>query len=947
MTKQFYEKVLPSQGVYCVAGIRNDRVLHQFAETLDGLMSTIQTFTEDSYNVFIALSTFNGHTRRAENAMFCKSLFVDLDVGESEKKYATKDEAIAALGAFVTDTGLPPPTIVDSGGGYHAYWPLDRDVPISEWKIYAQKFKTYCVSQGLKIDLAVTADAARILRCPDTLNYKTDPPKATALLTGEIHEYDFDLFKEFLGVEETPSQILASIPKGLDEDMLKITEGNYEFVFADIAIKSMQGEGCHQIRNILMNPNDIQEPLWRAGLSVAVRCTDGEEAIHKMSEDYAGYDPELTIKKANETLKLDSDTGKVIRAYSCNKFNELNPGGCEGCPVRGQIMSPIRLGRQLKETKVDQTQPVRQDEDTEEVPYYAEYLKKFASGGLRPFARGENGGIYYMPPAKTDKEGKTHQDDPILITQHDLYPFKRMYSAGDGECLMMRLHLPHDAHREFLLPMKRAGAQDKMNEIMLSAGVFFEPELGKLLMKYVIKWGKYLVNADSAEQMRMQMGWTEDLNGFVIGTAEATRSGEMVKAAASPLVKGIAKLLHPEGSLEKWQTAANLLNTPTLELQAFGLMCGFGSPLMRFTSTPGAALCYTGPSGCGKTGALYACVSIWGAPRELTLLDGSSTENGFIGRYLNLKNLPLGLDEVSNAKPEALSKIVHQTAQGKTKIRMQGSVNAERELEQNASLLLFMTSNKDITDLLQNLKASPDGEMARYVQFMINRPQFLTDNPEYGEKIFDAFNFHYGHAGPIFVQHLFKVGEDYIHSKVTYWKDRFTALFGKDIGYRFHENMVAATFAGGELAKEAGLIDLDLERIFNRVVREMIEISAKKKLNNTDFKGLLNEFVNRNVAGFLVVNDGRTVSMPRQPLIGRSEIHNQMRYVSKTALRKYLAEVQVSSREFEFALREAKVLTYDGKKRLGTGWADGADIGPVAVYGFTNEIPEELLNSDA
>jgi hypothetical protein len=127
----------------------------------------------------------------------------------------------------------------------------------------------------------------------------------------------------------------------------------------------------------------------------------------------------------------------------------------------------------------------------------------------------------------------------------------------------------------------------------------------------------------------------------------------------------------------------------------------------------------------------------------------------------------------------------------------------------------------------------------------------------------------------------------------------------------------------------------------------MIEISAKKKLNNTDFKGLLNEFVNRNVAGFLVVNDGRIVAMPRQPLIGRSEIHNQTRYVSKTALRKYLAEVQVSSREFEFALREAKVLTYDGKKRLGTGWADGADIGPVAVYGFTNEIPEELLNSDA
>ena len=907
-------------------------------------MTHITSLKESGYDVFVAPSSFDGYTRRAENAVFCKSLFVDLDVGDSDKKYPDKTHAVAALSAFLDDTGLPPPVLIDSGGGCHGYWPLDRDVPIAQWKVYAQKFKSLCISKGLKIDLAVTADAARIMRCPDTLNYKTDPPRQTSVLSTEMHEYDFDLFMQFLGVEEAPNDVLASIPKGLDEDMLKITESNYEFVFSDIAIKSMQGEGCHQIRHMLLNPNDIQEPLWRAGLSVAVRCVDGEEAIHKLSEDYAGYTPELTIKKANETLKLDPDTGKVIRAYGCNKFNELNPGGCEGCPVRGQIASPIKLGRRLKEVQADQAQPVRQDKDTEEVPYYSQYLSKFASGALKPYVRGANGGIYYVPPPKTDKEGKTHQDDPILITQHDLYPFKRMFSIGDGECLMMRLHLPHDAHREFLLPMKRVGAVDKLGEIMLSAGVFFEPEIGKLLMKYIIKWGKHLVNTDSAEQMRMQMGWTEDLNGFVVGNTELTRAGETVKAAASPLVKGIAKLLHPQGTLEGWQKAVNLLNTPTLELHAYGLLYGFGSPLMRFTSTPGAALCYTGPSGCGKTGALYACVSIWGAPRELTLIDGGATENGFIGRYLNLKNLPLGLDEISNAKPEALSKIIHQTAQGKTKVRMQASVNAERELEQNASLLLFMTSNKDITDLLQNIKASPDGEMARYVQFMINRPQFLVDNPEYGEKIFDAFNFNYGHAGVIYVRYLFKMGEAYVQAKVTYWKNRFTDLFGKDIGYRFHENMVAASFAGGELAKEAGLIDLDLDRIFSRVVREMVELSAKKKLNNTDFKGLLNEFVNRNVSGFLVMQEGRIVSVPRQPLIGRSEIHNHMRYVSKTALRKYLAELQISSREFEFALKEAKILVYDGKKRLGTGWADGADVGPVAVYGFESEIPEEMLD---
>ena len=49
---------------------------------------------------------------------------------------------------------------------------LDQDVPVQEWKLYADKFKQLCLSNGLGIDPAVTADKARILRCPDTLNFK-------------------------------------------------------------------------------------------------------------------------------------------------------------------------------------------------------------------------------------------------------------------------------------------------------------------------------------------------------------------------------------------------------------------------------------------------------------------------------------------------------------------------------------------------------------------------------------------------------------------------------------------------------------------------------------------------------------------------------------------------------------------------------------------------------
>lgn len=937
MPKHFYEKVLPARGTYCATGIaKSGRVTNIFEDNIEGLIQTIKKLDDENYNVFVALSSFDGHSRRADNAMFCKSLFIDLDVGEGDKKYADKSSALNALVGFLKAVELPPPVIVDSGGGYHAYWVLDRDVPSLEWKGYAQKFKDFCLARGLKIDPAVTADAARILRAPYTANRKLDEPRATEILEGPFIEYDFDVFKNFLGLIESPAQstqdILATLPRGIDKEIFDPAKfDSFEYVFADIVEKSLQDDGCGQIKHLLINARTVEEPLWRAGLSVAMRCVDADPSIYLMSEDYPNYDRDETLRKAQQTLNANW-------AYTCEKFEGLNPTACQGCARKGHIPSPTHVGRRLRQPPPEPVEEIPDEESS------AHLLNIFQGEKLFPFMRGPHGGIFYQPPAKVDKQGKVADQDIVQITQHDVFPFKRMFSTADGECLMMRLLLPHDPDREFILPMKHVIAQDKFKETMMSNGVMFEPEVAPLLMKYIIKWGKYLVNADSAEQMRMQMGWTEDLRGFVIGNSEVTHTGEVVKTASSPLVRSIAKLLHPAGSYEEWRNAANLLDTPTLEHSAFGLLLGFGSPLMRMTSTPGGAVCFTGGTGSGKTGTLYAALSIYGHPHDLSLLDKGATANGFIGRYLNLKNIPLGLDEISNARPEQLSHLIHQISQGKTKVRMQSSVNAERELEQSASLILIMTSNTDINDLMQNMKASPDGEMARYIQFTLDRPQFLQTNPAYGKRIYDTFNHHYGHAGPLFIKKFYEVGENYVLSLINKWDAKFEWLFGTDIGYRFHRNMLSAAFGGGELAIEAGIISLDLERIFKKIVNDMIDMRTKVKLNSTDFSNVLSEFINAHHSGFLTVNDNRVVVEPRAPLIGRNEIHTGTRYVSKTALRKYLSDLTISTQQFEATLKNEGLITYSGKKRLGTSWASGADIGPVAVYGFHYTIPEEYLD---
>lgn len=61
MRKQFYEKVLPSQGVYCVTEISKDkRVINRFAESLDEVEDLVKEINAEGKNVFIALSSFSG-----------------------------------------------------------------------------------------------------------------------------------------------------------------------------------------------------------------------------------------------------------------------------------------------------------------------------------------------------------------------------------------------------------------------------------------------------------------------------------------------------------------------------------------------------------------------------------------------------------------------------------------------------------------------------------------------------------------------------------------------------------------------------------------------------------------------------------------------------------------------------------------------------------------------
>jgi hypothetical protein len=182
-TKEFLTTVLSDEGYYCVAGIKNGKIKTKFYTSLDAAIETANNFDLEKHDAYFALGSFvDGTNRKAENVRDLKALFLDLDCGEG-KPYKTQQEALLALKDWYKKYDIPRPTVVNSGRGLHAYWSLDRAYTREEWLPVATSLKASCLQDGLEIDPAVTSDAARILRIPNTHNFKDEPPTEVRIVS--------------------------------------------------------------------------------------------------------------------------------------------------------------------------------------------------------------------------------------------------------------------------------------------------------------------------------------------------------------------------------------------------------------------------------------------------------------------------------------------------------------------------------------------------------------------------------------------------------------------------------------------------------------------------------------------------------------------------------------------------------------------------------------------
>lgn len=918
----FLEIVLPTQGAYCSVSIKDEKVKPTFHTTVADVEAQAQADFQRGADAYFAVASFADPTkgRNATNAVYVRSFFLDIDAGPN-KPYADAIDAANALRVFTDTTGLPPPTIVSSGNGLHVYWPLDQDLPKAVWLPHARRLKELCKAHKLYIDPTVTADAARILRVPGTGNCKHTPPKPVqvAQLNGP---YKLEDIVACLPAAAPPPLPLAAAKQfgGVDQTTKDIAaEDHQPSKFSRIVQRSLNGGGCAQIKHAVLHSNELEEPLWRAVLSIAVRCEDGASAIHKVSKAHPGYSAEATERKAAETKG----------PYTCSWYKDNAPEHCKGC--KENISSPIVLGRIVKAAEtvgeayvIETTLEPGQSEPVKiEIPEYP-----------FPYFRGAKGGVF----RRIRKDDVEMEEE---IYPRDLYITHRFFDSdehgeGDGEIVGINLHMQLDGVRRFFTKTTDLFAKDALRDLLIKNGAIAYGKHLDQLMAYFASSIRKLQSQYAASRTHHQMGWTSDKQGFVVGELEYTATGTKL-APPSSSTRQLAPAFKSSGSLDEWRNIVNFYNTPGMEAHALAVFFGFGAPLLKLIGgeTVKGALIHlkSNASGTGKTTVQLVVNSIFGHPSALML----TKQDTFVSKMhlLGMMNsIAFTLDEITNLKDEELSELSYGVTTGRDKHRMKSNENKLRTNNSDWSTFVISSANGSMIDKMAQLKSTADGEMRRLLEIEVPRPRNI--NKQEVNALFSKLSSNYGVAGPIYIKYVLANIEPVIE-KLKEVMAKIDSTVGFEQNDRFHSCVLACGFVGALIAKNLGLHDIEIPRVYNYA----IDVVKQNKMLQFDGAGgaaviaqeTLSSFINENINNVLVINSAvrgavppAPIVSPRQSLKMRYEPDNRELFITVSDFRSHFAKRQVDVRESVKLLAAAGVIKDGGRaepKRIGAGAVGG------------------------
>ena len=850
-TKTFLSVLLGGEGYFCAVGIKDGKVIQKLYNTLESVVGAVDNFTLEGCDTYFGVSTFaEGTSRKAENARTVRSLFLDLDCGVG-KPYPTQVEALGALRDFCRAYKIPKPSFtVNSGGGIHVYWVLTEPQTRNTWTPVAEHLKAACTKFGLHADVAVTADIARILRVPGTHNYKFNPPRLANIIRATdtvISLADFDA--------KLPQDAVLVIPprefsKTDREDMQAVLgSSNYTKKFSRLIIKTAGGVGCGHFKKALETPNAVTYPEWLHLLSVAKHCEEGSNAVHLISQGYDNYNAAETDKIADS----------IDAPHLCITFEKDNPAGCEGCPHKGKIRSPIKLCVEVKEAKpednivtvADDTVYPHEgtytvgDDDPDSVDVLLTPRAKTYQIPTYPFPyfRGANGGVFLRVK---DKDGNL---DEVEVYKSDLYLTQRLRDPMLGPCYLFRHHTKREGIHEFVVPSIKLSSKDEFRKEMGMNDIFLLKPDG--LMHYVSRWVAELQATQDEIKVKTQFGWTDDYESFVIGDREIFAN----KIVPNPPGGRTAQYFpdfRKRGTLEGWKEVTKFYDKPNFEEHQYMFGLSFGSPLMEFIPNISGAIYHlsSAESGFGKTTGQWGGASVWGNHKKL-VLKGKDTGNSVWNRAEIYKNIVLYVDELSNYPAKEASDFAYAVTDGEQRNRQSnGGQNLERMRGVEWSLLVGTSGNNSLLEKMSEHRAFPKGEAQRVMEARVRALLFTPEEAITAGALNENLANNYGHAGDVYMQHVIQnldAVKKMLKANIEY------LIMEADLSpqNRFWSAKGGAVITGLTIAKHLGLIDWDLDVLLRWLVRKLRKLKSEMKEMDIDIGDLVGNFYADNIRSIL------------------------------------------------------------------------------------------------
>jgi AAA domain len=309
-------------------------------------------------------------------ALMVKAIWLDIDVGK-EGAYDTVEDALKAVIKFKEKNGLPPfSAIVGSGGGIHVYWISDKALSPTEWRPYAEGLKALAANDGLKCDLGVTTDIARMLRVPGTFNHKLAAPRPCQLFNVKLTLYEFP----------TSLAMLPQITPIGQPAMSKATPAHSLFDPAAVMASFQQppafniadpndtlGAGIDKLSDTPLDPRPIfkgcsfyrdafatggrdhKQDLWMYAVLGTTFMKGGRVYAHEISKGHANYAPAET--DAMYDRKVAERHGLGLGYPQCSTIQGAGCKSCAKCPLLGKVKSPLNIRPAVTATVTNAASP--------------------------------------------------------------------------------------------------------------------------------------------------------------------------------------------------------------------------------------------------------------------------------------------------------------------------------------------------------------------------------------------------------------------------------------------------------------------------------------------------------------------------------------------------------------------------------------------------------------